>query len=176
MKRIWLWVPLGVFLVFFAIVATGLSRPQERVITSKIVGKRLPNFVLPPAVRGHPGLGSGNLATGEPRLLNIFASWCIPCIAEAPQLIKMARMGVPIDAIAIRDRPQDVAQFLARHGDPYQRIGSDVASQVQISLGSSGVPETFVIDGRGVVRYQHIGDIRREDIPELLAELNAARP
>jgi cytochrome c biogenesis protein CcmG, thiol:disulfide interchange protein DsbE len=175
MKRVWLWVPLGVFLIFFAVVASGLSRPQERVVTSKIVGKHVPNFVLPPLVRGHPGLGSGNLVTGQPRLLNVFASWCIPCIAEAPQLLQMARMGVPIDAIAIRDRPQDVAQFLARYGNPYQRIGSDVASKVQISLGSSGVPETFVVDGRGVIRYQHIGDIRREDIPDLIAELNAAR-
>jgi cytochrome c biogenesis protein CcmG/thiol:disulfide interchange protein DsbE len=82
---------------------------------------------------------------------------------------------VEIHAIAIRDKPEDVARFLADHGDPYARIGSDVSSKVQISLGSSGVPESFVIDGKGVVRYQHIGDIRAEQIPEILAAIEAAR-
>ena len=87
----------------------------------------------------------------------------------------MKRGGVPIDAIAIRDRPQDVARFLTRNGNPYDRIGSDVDSSVQLALGSSGVPETFVIDGRGIIRHQHIGDIRPEDVPELVAALKAAR-
>ncbi|HMT43767.1 MAG TPA: redoxin family protein, partial [Chakrabartia sp.] len=112
---------------------------------------------------------------GQPRLLNIFASWCIPCIAEAPVLLDMARKGVPIDAIAIRDRPQDVNRFLQRNGNPYQRIGSDVNSAVQMALGSSGVPETFVVDGRGIIRFQHIGDIRPEDVPDIMAALRAAR-
>jgi cytochrome c biogenesis protein CcmG, thiol:disulfide interchange protein DsbE len=174
MKRIWLWVPLSVFLIFFAVVAAGLSRPQSHVVTSKMIGRRVPNFLLPPIARGHPGIGSANLATGRPRLLNIFASWCIPCIAEAPQLLKLSSFGVPIDAIAIRDQPADVAEFLARNGDPYQRIGSDVMSRVQFAFGSSGVPESFVVDGRGIVRYQHVGDIRADDIPDLLRELRAA--
>jgi cytochrome c biogenesis protein CcmG/thiol:disulfide interchange protein DsbE len=174
MKRFWLWVPLCVFVIFFAVVATGLTRTQPRVVHSGMVGKRVPRFVLPPIVRNHGGLGSGNLMTGQPRLLNIFASWCIPCIAEAPQLMKLARMGVPIDAIAIRDTPEDVGRFLARHGDPYRAIGSDISSQVQIAFGSSGVPETFVVDGRGIITYQHIGDIQPGDVPEILAALRAA--
>ena len=84
-------------------------------------------------------------------------------------------MGVAIDAIAIRDRPEDVARFLERNGNPYQKIGSDTVGKVQISLGSSGVPETFVIDGKGFIRHQHIGDIRAEDIPEILSALEAAK-
>jgi cytochrome c biogenesis protein CcmG/thiol:disulfide interchange protein DsbE len=126
-------------------------------------------------VAGRPGLSSADLAQGQPRIVNVFASWCIPCISEAPQLLELRRRGIPIDAIAIRDRPEDVAAFLARWGDPYQRIGSDVDSRVQLAFGSSGVPETFIVDGRGVIRYQHIGDIRPETIPEILQAYEAAK-
>lgn len=175
MKRFWLWSPLALFLAFFAVVAFGLVNPADKIIVSRMIGKPLPVFSLPPATAAQPGLGSASFSTGQPRLLNIFASWCIPCIAEAPVLMQMARRGVPIDAIAIRDRPKDVTRFLSQNGNPYQRIGSDVNSNVQISLGSSGVPETFVIDGRGIVRHQHIGDIRAEDVPEILQALKDAQ-
>lgn len=175
MKRIWLWAPLALFGLFFGVVASGLVKPSSQTINSKMIGKPLPKFSLPPAHAPQPGLGSASFTQGQPRLLNIFASWCIPCIAEAPVLLDLARKGVPIDAIAIRDRPQDVARFLKRNGNPYQRIGSDVNSNVQMALGSSGVPETFVVDGRGIIRFQHIGDIRREDVPEILDALRKAQ-
>jgi cytochrome c biogenesis protein CcmG/thiol:disulfide interchange protein DsbE len=80
-----------------------------------------------------------------------------------------------IDGIAIRDRPEDLNRFLATNGDPYERIGADSQSQVQISLGSSGVPESFVVDGRGIIRYQHIGPIEASDIPMILEKLEKAR-
>jgi cytochrome c biogenesis protein CcmG/thiol:disulfide interchange protein DsbE len=153
----------------------GLGRSPDKVITSHLIGQPLPSFVLPAAVPGQPGLSAKDLATGQPRLLNVFASWCIPCAAEAPQLMALKQAGVPIDAIAIRDRPEDVAVFLERWGNPYARIGSDASSQVQIALGSSGVPESFVIDGKGIIRHQHIGDIRPEHIPTILTALQAAR-
>jgi cytochrome c biogenesis protein CcmG/thiol:disulfide interchange protein DsbE len=83
--------------------------------------------------------------------------------------------GVAIEGIAIRDSAPELADFLARNGDPYERIGSDPRSQVQIALGSSGVPESFVVDGRGVIRYQHIGAIGRSDVPMILDKLEQAR-
>jgi cytochrome c biogenesis protein CcmG, thiol:disulfide interchange protein DsbE len=175
MKRFWLWAPLALFAVFFGVVASGLISPSSQTITSKMIGKPIPAFSLPAAHEGQPGLASADLATGKPRLLNIFASWCIPCIAEAPVLLDLKAQGVEIDGVAIRDRPQDVARFLIRNGNPYARIGSDVQSGVQLSLGSSGVPETFVIDGKGIIRHQHIGDIRAEDVPEILAALRKAQ-
>ena len=107
--------------------------------------------------------------------MNIWASWCLPCIAEAPHLENLKRQGADIVGVAIRDRPEDVARFLAQHGNPYSRIGRDDLSEVQLAIGSSGVPETFVIDGQGVIRYQHIGDVRASDVPVLLAELEKAR-
>jgi len=175
MKRWILWAPLAGFVVFFLIVVFGLVRPDDRTIPSQLVGKPLPAFNLPPSLEGRPGLSSDDFKQGQPRLLNVFASWCVPCIAEAAQLTAIEQRGVPIDAIAIRDRPEDVAAFLGRWGDPYQRIGADDESRVQIALGSSGVPETFVIDGKGIIRLQHIGEIRPENVPEILDALEKAR-
>ena len=175
MKRLVLWVPLAIFLVFIVTIAVGLHSPSDRKIHSRLVGKPIPAFALPAALPGKPGLMSADFTGGEPRMLNVFASWCVPCIAEAPQLLELARQGIPIDAVAIRDRSEDVAKFLHRWGDPYQRIGSDVDSRVQMALGSSGVPETFIIDGKGIIRYQHIGDIRPEHVPEIIRAYEAAK-
>jgi cytochrome c biogenesis protein CcmG, thiol:disulfide interchange protein DsbE len=174
-RRVWLWAPLALFVLFFGLVLSGLIRPGDRTIASKMVGKPIPAFDLPPGAPGRTAFNSTQLQTGEPRLLNVFASWCVPCVAEAPVLMELKVRGVKIDAIAIRDRPEDVAAFLQRNGDPYDRIGSDTASRVQLAMGSSGVPETFVIDGKGVIRHQHIGDIRPENVAEIVAELEKAR-
>lgn len=175
MRRWLLWLPLIGFALLFAIVASGLFRPADPAVRSAMVGKRLPDFTLAPMVPGKPGLSSATFRDGGPRLLNVFASWCVPCIAEAPQLMRLRQMGVPIDAIAIRDTGPAVAGFLRRHGDPYQRIGGDPTSAVQLSLGSSGVPETFLVDGQGVVLRQYIGDIRPEQVEEIAAVVRAAR-
>jgi len=168
-------LPLIIFALLVVAVAWRLATPKDDRVASKLEGQPLPAFALPPALPGKPGLSSADLATGSPRLVNIFASWCVPCAAEAPVLLDLARRGVPIDAIAIRDRPEDVAAFLARHGDPFTRIGSDDRSQVQIALGSSGVPESFVVDRKGVIRAQHIGPIMAQDVPGILQAMEEAR-
>jgi cytochrome c biogenesis protein CcmG/thiol:disulfide interchange protein DsbE len=152
-----------------------LANPEDPTVRSRLAGKPVPQFVLPAALPGKPGLTSADLATGQPRLLNVFASWCVPCIAEARVLDELKRRGVAIDAIAIRDRPEDIAEFLAAYGDPFERMGSDDNSRVQLALGSSGVPESFVIDGRGIIRYQHIGPIEPAHLPVILAQLEAAK-
>ena len=175
MKPFVLWVPLAIFVVFLLTVASGLYSPSDRKIPSRLVGKPVPEFALPAALPDKPGLAPADFKGGEPRILNVFASWCVPCIAEAPQLLALARRGIPIDAVALRDRPEDVAEFLGRWGDPYQRIGLDLDSQAQLALGSSGVPETFLIDGKGVIRYQHIGDIKPEHVPEIVRAYEAAK-
>ncbi|WP_375196755.1 redoxin family protein [Sphingobium sp.] len=174
--RHWLiWLPFALFLAFFGLFASGLLRPDDRIITSKLVGKPLPAFALPAAASDRPPLASAQLATGKPRLLNIFASWCVPCAAEAPQLMTLKQAGVEIDAIAIRDARPDVDAFLKRYGNPYARIGLDARSEVQIAMGSSGVPESFIIDGRGHIAYQHVGDIRADDLPMILDRLRSAQ-
>jgi len=173
-RRWALWLPLVLFLAFVGLVLIGLFRPAPRDIASALVGKQLPEFDLPPALPERPGLDSGAFKQGQPRLINIFASWCIPCRIEAPQLGRLQAMGVPIEGISVRDSEAALRGFLGRYGDPFERIGADDDGQVQLALGSSGVPETYVIDGSGKIRYQHIGEIRPEHIPMLLEKLKEA--
>ncbi len=169
-----LWLPLVIFGAFCVLVAVQLIRPAEREVESAMIGKSLPQFELRPASADRPGLKTADFADGQPKLLNIFASWCVPCAAEAPQLSELERRGANIAGVAIRDRPEDVARFLEQYGNPYSRIGADDYSEVQFGVGSSGVPETFVIDGKGMIRYQHLGDIRPENVDLLLRKLKEA--
>ena len=169
------WLPLGLFAGFLALVVVGLYWPADREVSSAFIGKPLPAFDLPPASDERPGLATGVFHEGKPRLLNVFASWCVPCAVESPQLAALAKQGVEIDGVALRDRKEDLARFLAQNGNPFTRIGKDDLSQVQIAIGSSGVPETFVVDGKGIIRYQHIGDIRPEDVPMILRKLAEAQ-
>jgi cytochrome c biogenesis protein CcmG/thiol:disulfide interchange protein DsbE len=172
--RWFLWGCVALAAALFALFALQLSRPKDEFVHSAMIGKPIPAFNLPPIVPDRPGLASADLTDGRPKLLNVFASWCLPCIAEAPNLARLKASGATIVGIAIRDRPEDAAAFLQTNGNPFDRIGRDDISQVQLSIGSSGVPETFVVDGRGVIRYQHIGDIANDDIPVLLKQLRKA--
>lgn len=176
MKRRWLlWLPLALLAVILAFAARELMRPADRTVRSAMIGQPLPDATLPAIVPGKPGFATAGFRQGRPRLLNVFASWCVPCVAEAPQLLRLKALGVPIDAIAIRDTGADVAGFLARNGDPYRAIGDDRESRVQLSLGSSGVPETFVVDGKGRIVLQHIGDIRADDVAAIYRAWQNAR-
>jgi cytochrome c biogenesis protein CcmG/thiol:disulfide interchange protein DsbE len=175
MMRPILWLPLVIVAIVLAILMRPLfTSSSEHVVPSAMVGQPVPEFALAPGLPGRPGLASASLRQGQPHLVNIFASWCIPCRAEAPQLAELARRGVPIDGIAVRDRPEDLAAFLATYGDPFRAIGADVDRRVQLDLGSAGVPETFVIDGRGIIRHQHIGAITDADLPEIMAAYQEA--
>ncbi len=174
MRRVLLWLPLAAFVALLALVWSGLLSPADRAVASRMVGQPLPEFALEPLLAGRPGVSSAQFADGKPRLLNIFASWCAPCIAEAPQLMALKQAGVEIQGIAVRDTAEAMRGFLARNGDPYTAIGDASTSEIQLALGSSGVPETFVVDGNGTIVAQHIGDIRAEDVAELLEALREA--
>ena len=156
---------LPVLLLGFVIAALvwRLSNPEDTTVKSRMVGKLVPDLVLQSAVAGKPGwrLRSGNCG---PVVINFFASWCAPCIEEAKLLTELKEQGVPIVGIAVRDRPQDVAGFLASNGDPYLAIGTDSGSEVQMAFGSSGVPETFIVDAYCKIRHQHIGPIEPGDV------------
>ena len=169
-----LWLPLALFAAFALLGLIMLRQPAEREVRSALIGKPLPDFALKPALPGQPGLTRADFIGGKPRLLNVFASWCIPCTVEAPQLEALRAAGVEIHGVAIRDRSEDVARFLERNGNPFARIGADDVSAIQFALGSSGVPESFVVDARGVIRYQHIGEIRPEHVPLILDQLKEA--
>jgi cytochrome c biogenesis protein CcmG/thiol:disulfide interchange protein DsbE len=171
----WLWAPLLLFLLILAALVWRLANPPDSDVQSAMVGKTVPAFVAPAAVPGKPAVTSGDLADGNPKLVNFFASWCVPCVGEAPVLTMLKQQGIRIVGIAVRDRPAELRQFLSDNGDPFQRIGSDPESRVQLAFGSAGVPETFVIDGRGIIRMQHIGPIEADDVPDLVQAVKGAR-
>ena len=168
-------IPIILLVWLVAGFAWRLIKPADPAVPSQMVERSLPGFALAAAIPGKAGFSSSDLAAGKPRLLNIFASWCVPCAGEAPVLGELKRRGVEIDAIAVRDTPAAIGGFLSRHGDPYARIGSDPQSETQIALGSSGVPETFVIDGHGVIRRQYIGPLTSANVPGVLRELEQLR-
>ena len=173
-RRLILFAPLVAFGLLLAGLAWRLAAPSDASVRSTLVGKPLPDIRLAP-VEPDGAVIPLRSATDKPMLINFFASWCVPCVAEAPLLEELRRKDVAILGIAVRDRPEDVAAFLQRHGNPFFAIGGDPESQAQIALGSAGVPESYVVDGRGIIRYQHIGPIEGGDVAVIMAELEKAR-
>ena len=172
MSKKWVfWLPVAVTIALFGTFLIALIRPSDRVIASQLVGKPIPVFDAPAAVPDQPGTSSRAFADGKPRLLNVFGSWCGPCVAEMPVLLRLQSMGVEIHGVAVHDRTEDLMRFFTENGNPYTNVGLDHAGRAQMSFGSAGVPETFIIDGNGKVVAQHIGVITEADIPDILEKL-----
>ncbi len=157
MNRLIFAVPVAAFIVLVAIFGIGLTKDPS-VIPSQLIDRPLPNFVLPGLAATDPGFSSRDLR-GEPRLLNVFASWCAACPQEHPMLTRIAGEGTQVYGIDWKDTPAEAQEWLGRLGNPYHRIGSDPTARTGIDLGVTGVPETFVVDKRGRVRYKQIGPI-----------------
>jgi len=155
--------PLTVFAVIAAFFAVGLTlNPRE--IPSPLLGKPVPEFSLPPVKGRTLGLATADLR-GEVSLVNVFASWCTACRDEHPLWMDVRAQGmVPLHGFNYKDRPDDAASWLAELGDPYTRTGADLNGRVGIDWGVYGVPETFVVDKRGVIRHKVIGAITREKL------------
>lgn len=130
--------------------------PQE--LPSVLLDKPVPAFDLPALEPGEPGLASADLK-GKPLLVNVFASWCAPCRAEIPRLQALAGDGVTVYGLAYKDDPVATRRFLEMLGNPYERIGVDRDGRTGIEFGVYGVPETYVIDGDGVIRHRHVGEV-----------------
>ncbi|MBL8553398.1 MAG: DsbE family thiol:disulfide interchange protein [Phenylobacterium sp.] len=176
MKRFLFLAPIVAFVAVLVAFFAGLGRDPS-TLPSVYLGKPLPAFAAPPLRPGDIGLTNEDLDRGEPVLLNAFASWCGPCRYEHPVFLKLRREGVAIHGLNWKDRPEDGQRWLAERGDPYIRLGSDPTGRTGIELGVAGVPETFVIDKRGRVRYRHVGAVTPEvwdqKIGPLMAKLRA---
>ena len=176
MRRLLFLLPLLLLVVLAVGVGTKLlSGSDPRALPSALIDKPLPTFDLAALPGRSDGLVSSDFG-GQPMLLNVFASWCVPCLTEHPVITKLGREdGIPVLAINYKDKPEDTLAWLKRNGDPYRRIGADTDGRAAIDLGVYGVPETFVIDKAGRIRYRHPGpltpDIVDREIRPLLAEL-----
>ncbi len=136
-------------------------------IPSALIDKPAPEFSLPPIEGRDDGFASSDLA-GKVSLVNVFASWCLPCRVEHPILMRLSREGVPVYGINHKDKAEDARRFLAELGNPYLRIGADRGGRVSIDWGVYGYPETFIVDRAGRIRYKHIGPIMPRDLEELI--------
>ena len=159
-------MPLIVLLAFVAAVAWRLTHPPDTAIRIEAGGQagagiRARRRRCP----AKPGLASADLATGEPRLVNIFASWCVPCIAEAPVLTQLASEGVAIDGIAIRDRPEDVAAFLAATATRSTASAPTATAGCRSRSARRACPKASSSMAAAIIRYQHIGPIEPGDVP-----------
>ena len=155
-------VPLAVFLLMVVYFAIGLTKDPQ-FIPSALIDKPVPEFALPP-IEGGPGKGflSADLK-GSISVINVFASWCVPCRAEHAVITKLAGMKVAkVYGLNYKDKPEDALRWLAELGDPYTAHGADRAGRVSIDWGVYGVPETFLVDRQGKIRYKHVGPINAE--------------
>lgn len=169
-------VPLVVFAIIGVFFAVGLKL-DPRIVPSPLIGKPVPQFDLPSVKGRSQGLATHHLA-GQVSIVNVFASWCLPCRVEHPLLVSLAREGVvPIHGINHKDAPDAAALWLDSLGDPYTRTGADLDGQVGIDWGVYGVPETFVVDRHGRIAFKHVGALTPEVISKkvrpLIRELNA---
>ena len=169
-------VPIAAFVVLAVALGFGLTlNPRE--IPSALIGQNIPDFELA-AVKGRErGFGSVDLRQGEVVLVNVFASWCIPCRQEHPLFMDLAQTSdIKIYGINYKDQPDNAAQWLATFGDPYHRAGADLDGRASINWGVYGVPETFIVDGDGQILYKRVSVVTPEVLrDEIVPMIERAR-
>jgi cytochrome c biogenesis protein CcmG/thiol:disulfide interchange protein DsbE len=176
MRRWQFLVPLAVFVVLLGFLAVGLNL-DPREVPSPLIDKPAPAFALPRLDDPARTISRDDLV-GKVWMLNVWASWCVACREEHPVLVEFSRQRlVPIYGLNYKDVRGDAMGWLARFGNPYDASLSDTSGRVGIDFGVYGVPETFIIDKKGVIRYKQIGpvtpEVLRDRIEPLLKELNA---
>lgn len=169
MKRLLFILPVVLFAGLAIFFAFGLRRDPSK-IPSAFIDRPLPPLALAGLGPGESGFSSAAIR-GEPALVNVFASWCLPCKVEHPLLMRLKQEGVAIYGVNWKDAPANGLKYLDDNGDPYRATGSDESGRGGIELGVTGVPETFVVDKNGRVRYKHVGPIMPQDWDETLKPL-----
>ncbi len=168
-------LPPAIFALLAGLFAGGMFREDPDALPSARNGQPAPPVVLTPLGEGAP-FTDATLREDGVKLVNYWASWCAPCRVEHPILMEIAESGVPVYGINYKDRPDDALGFLAELGDPYAAMGADNAGRVALDWGVYGVPETYVIDGDGVIRLRFAGPVTREVYQtRILPAIEAAR-
>ena len=177
----WLLLPLAAFIGLAALFLVRIGR-DPGVLPSALIGTQAPPFALPAlaglAKDGSPveGLSAADLEGGNGTLLNVFASWCVPCREEHPVLMELAKdKGVRLVGLNYKDEAENARRFLGALGNPYGRVGVDASGRVGVDFGVYGVPETFAIDAGGRIVAKHVGALTMVDARELIRKAAAGR-
>lgn len=169
-------LPLVALVGLLAVFALNINRDPS-LVQSVLINKPAPQFALP-AVEGLgvPGFDTAGLK-GHVTLVNVFASWCIPCRIEHPVLEALkAQTGVALYGINQKDAPENARAFLAELGNPYDAVGADTAGRTSIDWGVYGVPETFLVDAEGIIVFKHVGPISPDALEtEIIPAIDKAR-
>lgn len=172
-SRSWVLVPVLVFAGLAAIFMTGLKSGDPSKLPSALINQPAPQFDLP-ALQGLtidgaavPGLASPSLAQGRITLVNVWASWCGPCREEHPQLMELAkRDDIDLAGLNYKDQRENALRFLNALGNPYTSVGVDGNGRAAVDWGVYGVPETFVVNGKGTIVYKYTGPITEQALRE----------
>tara|TARA_A100001037_G_scaffold155194_2_gene139863 strand:+ start:133 stop:681 length:549 start_codon:yes stop_codon:yes gene_type:complete len=163
MRRLAVILPIALFAAMIGVMASLLTNPERNNdpsrLPSPLVGKPAPETFLPAVAEGIPGGFSTDNLKGRVTIVNVFASWCVPCLIEHPLITELAEDGVPVFGINHRDKANDAVTWLTRHGNPYLAVGFDADARASLEWGVTGVPETFIIDADGIIAYKHVGPI-----------------
>lgn len=167
--------PLIVFAVLVAVFGFALKTGDPSKLPSALIGKPAPQTTFAPlpglATDGQavPGFSSAELASGKPVVVNFWASWCVPCAEEQPLLVKLQqRTGVALYGVNYKDDPVSARRFLGRFGNPFAAVGVDPTGRGAIEWGVYGMPETFVLNGKGEIIYKHVGPVSAQSLAEKL--------
>jgi cytochrome c biogenesis protein CcmG/thiol:disulfide interchange protein DsbE len=182
MNRVWRILPVALFSAIAALFLIGLYGRPPSTIPSALIGKPAPAFALPAIAelqasdgKPVPGLALADLKGRGVTVVNVFASWCVPCRDEHPQLLALSRSGVRLVGINYKDDPENARRFLGSLGNPYSAVGSDASGRAAVELGVYGVPESFVVDSEGIIRFKQIGPISPEQLASVvLPQIEAA--
>jgi cytochrome c biogenesis protein CcmG/thiol:disulfide interchange protein DsbE len=176
-------LPVTIFVLLAGLFLYALNSGDPSRVPSALVGKPAPEFSLAP-VEGLttggapvPGFSRADLARGEVSLVNVWASWCTPCLAEHPLLMRLKRSGaVRIYGLNYKDAPHAARAFINRHGNPFDAVGADANGLAAINWGVYKVPETFVVDGAGRIVFKLVGPLDETNLrEEVMPAIEAAR-
>ena len=164
-------IPLAVFLVLVAVLGYALLNLNPREVPSPLIGKPAPAFELPQLAQPEQNFSPASMR-GKVWLLNVWASWCVSCREEHPLVVQFSRSGTaPLYSLNYKDARADGLRWLAQFGDPYVASAFDNAGRVGIDYGVYGVPETYVIDKAGVIRYKQIGPVTPQALEKKILPL-----
>ena len=170
MKRLLFLIPVLVFALLLGVFYDRLMRGEPNApLPSPLIGKAVPEFSTQALDGDAQSFSRTDLTGGRPVIVNFFASWCAPCVLEAPVLKQLSEQpGVVIYGVVYKDDPAKTRTFLAKYGNPFSRINNDPDGRVGIDWGLTGVPETFVIDGQGIIRARHAGELTPRAVREVI--------